>query len=58
MDVVRPAGFGRHQEADRCARQQLDAVGFDQRIEDESRSGLALAIAAMVSSASTVMAGL
>ncbi len=44
---MRASAVGRYRNGDGIARQQGDAVGLDERVEDKGAAGLALAIAAV-----------
>ena len=47
VDPLHAAVVARHVDRLRRARQELDAVGLDQQVDDEGASGLALAVQAV-----------
>src|SRR5271166_1517631 len=47
MNDMRPAAVGRNRNGLRLAREHLDPVGLDQRVDDEGAAGLPLAVLAV-----------
>ena len=46
-DLLRAAVVARHVDLLRLSREQLDAIAFDQQVDDERTAGLPLAVQAM-----------